>query len=132
MVAARLRSKPERGALIGPRAGNASKQALDRQGAGLPAFDNRFDYIGCQIAEPQYSTHMGIAELEALGDLLRVRIFSSTKIPHPDLGTGDSENESLVEPPGQGVPPAWNDDLPARSCTAKTTIGINDVACFAA
>ena len=118
--------------MLSPNARNDLEQPLDGHASGLATFGDRLNDIRCQIAEPQYSTHMGIAELEALRDLLRVRIFSSTKIPHPDLGTGDSENESLVEPPGQGVPPAWNDDLPARSCTAKTTIGINDVACFAA
>src|SRR5215471_4307834 len=54
---------------------------------------------------------MGVAELKPLGDLLGVSIFASAKVSHPELGTGDGENEGVVDPPWQRILPARNDDL---------------------
>jgi hypothetical protein len=76
-------SKSECGALVGPNAGNALKQPLDRHGPGLATFDDRLNDVGRQIAEPQDPADMGLIELELSGDRCCVGIFSAAKVSHP-------------------------------------------------
>src|SRR6266536_5340284 len=108
---ARLTRKPECGALVRPNTRNTLQQPLDGQGSGLATFDDRLDNVGRQVAEPQDSADIGVAQSVASCDLHRGRIYSASKGSHPDLGTGDGENEGVVESPRRGISPARNNDL---------------------
>src|SRR5437660_9660648 len=57
---------------------------------------------------------MGVAECEASCDFPRVRIFSTSKVSHPQPGPGDCEDKSMVESPWRGGRSTGNDDLLAR------------------
>lgn len=85
-------------ALIGPRRWNALQQPPHGQGPRLAAFNDGFDDIRRQIAEPQQPPDMGIVELEASGDFSSVPLFPVTKVLHPRLGAGDREHERMVDP----------------------------------
>jgi hypothetical protein len=56
-------------------------------------------------------TDVGVVELELPGDLRRVGIFSTSKVAHPWLGTGDGKNDSVAQPARQGISPARKNDL---------------------
>src|SRR6266705_1375094 len=57
---------------------------------------------------------MGVAEIEASCDFPRVRIFSTSKVSHPQPGPGDCEDKSMVQSPRRGGRSTRNDDLLAR------------------
>ena len=111
-------------ALLRPSAGNPLQQPLDGQGAGLSTLHDGLDDVRGKIAEAQKATDMGVVELETSCDFRRVRIGSAAETVHPGLGSGDCENEFMVDASWGAIASPGDYDLAARAGSLAASVAI--------